>query len=100
MVVMVMEKVSESLRGELTRYMLELKAGVFIGQLNAKVTELLWEKVSDEINEGNAILVRSDNSEQGYSIQMVGESKRKVEDFEGISLIKIYSNNISECDII
>ncbi|SFK99647.1 CRISPR-associated protein Cas2 [Lachnospiraceae bacterium KH1T2] len=95
MVVMVMEKVSESLRGELTRYMLELKAGVFVGQLNAKVTELLWKKVSDEIKEGNAILVRSDNSEQGYSIKVVGESKRSIEDYDGISLIKTYSNSFS-----
>jgi CRISPR-associated endoribonuclease Cas2 subtype I-E len=39
MFVLVVQKVNESLRGEIARYMVELKAGVFIGNLNARVTE-------------------------------------------------------------
>ena len=34
MVVMILERVPPSLRGELTRWMLELRAGVFVGTLN------------------------------------------------------------------
>ena len=91
MVVMAMQNVSESLRGELTRYMLEIQAGVFVGQLNARVTELLWNKVRESIGFGGAFLVRSDDSEQGFSINMVGNSNRIVENVDGLTFIK-YQN--------
>ena len=48
MVVLVLERVPTSLRGELTRWMLEPKAGVFVGTMSALVREQLWEKVSHD----------------------------------------------------
>jgi CRISPR-associated protein Cas2 len=45
MVVIILESVPVSLRGELTRWMLELRAGVFVGSLSAMVRDKLWEMV-------------------------------------------------------
>ena len=45
MVVFLMEKVSVSLRGEITRWMLELRPGVFVGNISALVREKLWETI-------------------------------------------------------
>jgi len=45
MVVMILECVPESLRGELSRWLLEPKAGVFVGTVTATVRERLWERV-------------------------------------------------------
>ncbi len=45
MVVMVLEKVPRSFRGELTRWLLEINTGVFVGRVSATVRDLLWAKV-------------------------------------------------------
>ena len=43
MVVMILEKVSPSLRGNLTRWLVELHPGVFAGKISAIVREELWQ---------------------------------------------------------
>jgi CRISPR-associated protein Cas2 len=82
-----MEKVPIKLRGELTRWMLEARTGVFIGNMSATVRELLWEKINEAIEQGSAMLIYSYDTEQGFQIQITGEPKRSVMDFEGINLI-------------
>ena len=89
MTVLIMEKVSPSLRGECTRYLLEIKAGVFIGTLNAVVRELLWETVKTKCEEGNCLMAYSANNEQGFVMEVYGDPKRTVVDFDGLQLIKI-----------
>ncbi len=49
MVVFLMEKVPVSLRGEITRWMLELRPGVFVGNISALVREKLWEAVCQKL---------------------------------------------------
>ena len=85
----VMENVPESLRGECTRFMLELKAGVFLGTITATVRDLIWEKVKDEAKQGSAILAYSYPNEQGFILEMWGDPRRKVVDLDGLSLIQI-----------
>jgi CRISPR-associated protein Cas2 len=89
MTVMILERVPTSLRGELTRWMLEPKAGVFIGSLSAMVRDRLWEKVCASMKGGGGTLIYSANSEQGFAIRFWGETDRVVEDFEGLTLIRI-----------
>ncbi len=43
MVVMLLEKVPTTVRGELTRWLLELRAGVFVGNISALVRDKLWD---------------------------------------------------------
>lgn len=92
MVVMILENVPASLRGELTRWMLEPKAGVFVGSLSALVRDKLWDKVRKGSLGGGCILVHSTNNEQGFAIRFWGVSKRQVEDFEGLTLIRMPEN--------
>ncbi len=46
MVVIILESVPTSVRGELTRWLLELHAGVFVGNISAMVRDKLWEMIS------------------------------------------------------
>jgi CRISPR-associated protein Cas2 len=43
MVVVILESVPKTVRGELTRWLLELRAGVFAGNISAIVRDKLWE---------------------------------------------------------
>ena len=89
MVVFVLERVPVSLRGELTRWMLELKAGVFVGHVSALVRDLLWEKIGGSVKGGGAILIHSSDTEQGFAVRYWGETSRKVRDFEGLLLVGV-----------
>ena len=88
MVVMVLERVTPSLRGEITRWMIEPKSGVFVANLSALVRDKLWEMACKKSNDGGCIMIYSSNTEQGYHIRMWGKTNRSVQDFEGLLLIK------------
>ncbi len=89
MVVFLMEKVPVSLRGEITRWMLELRPGVFVGNISALVREKLWEAVCQKLKGGAATLLHSAANEQGYKIRTFGDTTRKVKDFDGLQLIVV-----------
>jgi CRISPR-associated protein Cas2 len=91
MMLLLLERVPPGLRGELTRWLLELRAGVFVGTVSASVREKLWERVQRDLKGGGAIMVRTSDSEQGFRIIMCGYTDRLVEDHEGLSLVRIPS---------
>jgi len=89
MVVLILERVPPGLRGELTRWLLEPKAGVFVGRLSAMVRQKLWEKACAEARDGSCLMIYSSDNEQGFRILSWGHSTRRVEDFEGLFLVRI-----------
>lgn len=89
MVVMVLERVPASVRGELTRWLVEPKTGVFVGRVSAMVRDRLWKRVCEGMKGGAGMLVYPAATEQGYAIRMYGETRRIAEDFEGLTLIRI-----------
>lgn len=89
MVVMILENVPASLRGELSRWFIEPKAGVFVGNVSAMVRERLWTKVCERIKKGGCVMMNTSDTEQGYRIKSHGSTSRSIEDFEGLSLVRI-----------
>ena len=89
MVILLTENVSEGLRGELTRWFLEVKAGTFVGNISAAVREQVWKEVKRQVVTGAALLIYSAQNEQGFSIEMHNMPKRKVVDVEGINLMAL-----------
>jgi len=96
MVVMLLENASASLRGELSRFLLEPKAGVFVGRVSALVRDKLWEYCNKHKDTPCIIQIWSDNSEQGFCIRSSGDTTRAVHDFEGLWLVAIPDNSHSE----
>jgi CRISPR-associated protein Cas2 len=87
MVVMILEKVPENLRGELSRWMLEVSTGVFVGSLSAMVRDLLWEKAVKRAVTGRCCQAYRTNNEQGFEIRMAGDSIRSTIDLDGLTLV-------------
>lgn len=98
MTVLVMDRVEGSVRGELTRWFLELKPGVFVGMVNARVRALLWERICQEKIETGAVLVYRANNEQGFEMHISGEPKREVVDLEGIQLVRVKNTETKESE--
>ena len=88
MLVIVTEAAPPRLRGYLSRWLLEVRAGVYLGRYSVRVREKLWKVVSDEIEEGNAVMAWSAGNESGFSFMTVGKNRRVPVDWDGFSLVK------------
>ena len=88
MLVLILESVPVSLRGELTRWLLELKTGVFVGQVSALVRDKLWEMACERSRGGAAILVHGAATEQGFTMRTWGLPGKEVVDFDGLFLLR------------
>jgi len=69
----------------MSRLAIEFKAGVFIGTINARVRDKLWEKVVNKWNL-DSLMIYTTNNEQGYAVRSNGDTSREIFDCEGISL--------------
>lgn len=87
MVVLILTAVKPGLRGELSRWMIEVKAGVFVGRLSGRIRERLWSKVIRDVDKGSATMVCTARTEQGFEVRSHGDPDRIPLDFEGITLI-------------
>lgn len=87
MTVIVLTAVPPGLRGHLTKWMLEVAPGVFVGTVNARVRERLWVLVGQMIGQGRALMVFSARNEQGLEIRNLGHSWEPV-DYEGMTLMR------------
>jgi len=89
MVVMILEKVPLRIRGELSRWLIEPRAGVFVGHVNAMVRERLWEKCCMARGSGGVVQLWSSNNEQHFLMRMSGDTTRQIVELEGLQLIQI-----------
>lgn len=87
MVVIVLTACPAGLRGHLTQWLLEISAGVFVGKVNRRVRERLWEKVRELAGPGRALLVYSARGEQGLNFE-VHDHHWETVDLDGLTLMK------------
>jgi len=88
MVVFILHRVSPSLRGELTRWLIQADTNVFVGTLSARVRDRLWQRVQRSLKDGAALLIYPAPNEQGFTILTSGRTRKIIEDFEGLLLAK------------
>lgn len=89
MVVLIMERAPVGLRGELSRWMVEPRAGVFVGRVSAIVRDKLWEKAIKGVKGGAVMLLYSSQTEQGFTVRTYGDASRQMVDWEGLMLVRI-----------
>jgi len=88
MIVLVVSKVPGSLRGKLTRWLLQIKAGVFVGTLSTRVRTRLWESTCESLRGGWAIMLFAAKTEQGFDVRAHGAAPVAFEDIEGLWMAK------------
>ena len=88
MLVMILEKVPTSLRGALSRWLIEPKTGVFLGNPSARVRDELWKLAVAKRGDGRILQIWSERSPQGYQYRSVGDADRQLVDYEGIALVR------------
>lgn len=89
MIVLMMERVPVGLRGELSRWLIEPRTGVFVGRLPAIVRDMLWERACRGVRGGAAMMLYSSSTEQGFTVRTHGDTSRTLVDMEGLMLVRI-----------
>ena len=98
MVVMVLQKVSKSTHGELSRWLVEVKTGVYIGHVSAMVRDLLWEKCVKIKRNGSIFQAWTTNNEQHFNMRLSGDRLHEIVDWEGLLLVRQTGNDLSEVE--
>jgi CRISPR-associated protein Cas2 len=76
MLVIVTEAIPDRLRGYLSRWLLEVRAGVFIGQYSTRVREMLVKSIIENVEDGNVVIAWSANNESGFDFETIGKNRR------------------------
>jgi CRISPR-associated protein Cas2 len=87
MLVIVLENAPPRLRGRLAVWLLEIRAGVYVGDYSAKVRNYLWKQVEVGIEDGNAVMIWRTNTEAGFDFVTLGKNRRIPVDFDGTKLV-------------
>lgn len=90
MLVIVTENAPPRLRGRLAVWLVEARAGVYVGTAGRRVREMIWANVIDGIDEGNAVMTWSTNTESGFDFMTVGKNRRMPVEMDGIKLVSFY----------
>jgi CRISPR-associated protein Cas2 len=88
MTVILVNRVPQRLRGLLARYCLEVRAGVFVGKVDARLRDLLWHYVEHYVeDEGASVMIWRESTEQGYGLRTCGDDRRQPVYRDGLWLI-------------
>lgn len=90
MLVIVVENVPPRLRGRLAVWLIEIRAGVYVGDLSVKVRDMIWSQIEKGIEEGNAVMVWSTNTESGFDFITLGKNRRLPVELDGLKLVSFY----------
>lgn len=88
MMVIVVENAPPRLRGRLAAWLLEIRAGVFVGDYSARTRERIWEQVEAYIEQGDAVMVWRAPTDQGFAFLTIGRNRRVPVDFDGLTLVQ------------
>lgn len=87
MLVIVVENAPPRLRGRLAAWLLEVRAGVYIGQYSRRVRTMIWEQVLAGIDEGNAVIAWAARNDAGFDFETAGRNRRIPVELDGLKLV-------------
>ena len=88
MLVIVTNNAPPRLRGRLAAWLVEVRAGVYIGDYGKRVREMIWQQLEALIGDGDAVIAWSTNTESGFEFQTLGENRRTPIDYDGLRLVQ------------
>ncbi|POE05423.1 type I-E CRISPR-associated endoribonuclease Cas2e [Pectobacterium odoriferum] len=87
MLVVVTENVPPRLRGRLAVWLLEVRAGVYVGDTSQRVREMVLQQIIELAEQGNVVMAWATNTESGFEFQTWGENRRMPVDLDGLRLV-------------
>ncbi|WP_299946899.1 type I-E CRISPR-associated endoribonuclease Cas2e [uncultured Microbulbifer sp.] len=91
--VVVTEAVPPRLRGRLAIWLLEVRAGVYVGDVSRRVREMIWQQVQGLAEDGNVVMAWATNTESGFDFIAYGKNRRTPIDYDGLRLVSFMPEN-------
>jgi len=87
MLVTVVENAPPRLRGRLAVWLLEVRAGIYVGKVSRRVREMIWTQIEKGIEDGNAVMAWGTNTESGFDFMTLGANRRIPVEMDGLKLV-------------
>lgn len=94
--VIVLENAPARLRGRLAIWLLEVRAGVYVGTYSVKVREMIWNQVQGGIEDGNAVIMWNSPNESGFDFLTLGKNRRIPIEVGGLKLVSFLPESESK----
>lgn len=88
MMVIVVEAAPARLRGRLSLWLAEIRAGVYVGVYSRRTRERIWDEVVAMIEDGSAAIAWSALNDSGFQFETCGQNRREEVDFDGLTLVR------------
>ena len=87
LLVIVTENVPPRLRGRLAVWLLQIRAGVYVGDVSRRIREMIWEQCNVYFGGGNIAMTWATSTESGFDFQTIGKNRRIPVDLDGLRLV-------------
>ncbi len=87
MLVVVTEAVPPRLRGRLAIWLIEIRAGVYVGDVSRRIREMIWDQIAALAEDGNVAMAWATPNESGFDFQTYGNNRRVPIDYDGLRLV-------------
>lgn len=90
MMVIVVENAPPRLRGRLSLWLAEIRAGVYVGDYSARTRERIWDETKQMISGGSAVIAWKAPADSGFAFDAVGENRREPVQIDGLTLVRFH----------
>ena len=87
----VTENIPPRLRGRLAIWLIEVRAGVYIGDVSTRTRDMIWDQLENGVEEGNIVMAWATNTESGFDFQTLGSNRREPVEWDGLRLVSFLS---------
>jgi CRISPR-associated protein Cas2 len=87
MLVIVVENAPPRLRGRLAVWLIEARAGVYVGNYSRRTREMIWQVTLEGIGDGNAVMAYAAPNDAGFTVETCGRNRRVPREFDGLMLM-------------
>jgi len=88
MLVIAVNNAPPRLRGRLAVWLVEIRAGIYVGNYSRRTREMIWEQVQSLIEDGDAIIAWATSSDVGYDFDTCGTNRRVPTDVDGMKVVR------------
>ena len=88
MLVIAVNNAPPRLRGRLAVWLVEIRAGVYVGNYSRRTREMIWEQVQSLIEDGDAIIAWATATDAGYDFDTCGLNRRTPTDVDGMKVVR------------
>lgn len=96
MILVVTENAPPRLRGRLTLWLQELRAGTYVGSYGRRQRERLWADITALIGPGSAVMAWSTSAtESGFDFLTIGDDRRTPVLVDGFALVRFKPREVA-----